>query len=290
MDRLTLFDATVEEWKDQHLLVAEFSPMKISHDDIKMETSNFARPIPTEPSITTQTLNTHPQTQQTPIGQQSGGGKIHVAGAKLSNKITAALDHNPNRRPIFPGEKHMILPTKYGYSVANYAGPGTHLEERLARGDPPVDGPHGIDAAAEKHDIDYAIAKDYHDIEVADEKLIKRVKKAETSLAAKAAVITAVKAKQFGEKVGIISKNYFSGLGDATDHTVPTSTLIQSGTGKGKGKGRKRPRDAVPGGVRPHKRSRMEVPLLNKVPEFSTEGKVGQKNNYPSIYQMVAAK
>jgi hypothetical protein len=40
-----------------------------------------------------------------------------------------------------------------GFNNYNFAGPGTHLKERLARGDRPI---NALDAAAMRHDMDYA--------------------------------------------------------------------------------------------------------------------------------------
>ena len=41
-----------------------------------------------------------------------------------------------------------------------YMGPGTHLEKRLARGDPGI---NRLDRIAKAHDIDYGKAKDLKD-------------------------------------------------------------------------------------------------------------------------------
>ena len=42
-----------------------------------------------------------------------------------------------------------------------YMGPGTHLEKRLARGDPGI---NRLDRIAKAHNIDYGKAKDLKDI------------------------------------------------------------------------------------------------------------------------------
>ena len=119
---------------------------------------------------------------------------------------------NPNKRGGFPGERHMFLPTEYGLTRANYAGPGTHLKERLSRNDPPVDGPRGIDIAAKQHDIDYSNAKVFKDVRRADNRFIKRVRKSEQSSFAKNIVIGAMKSKKFGENIGIFKPDTFTNV------------------------------------------------------------------------------
>ena len=53
-----------------------------------------------------------------------------------------------------------------------YMGPGTHLEKRLARGDP---GKNRLDRLAKQHDIDYSRAKNLRDKHAADRKMIKGI-------------------------------------------------------------------------------------------------------------------
>lgn len=133
--------------------------------------------------------------------------------SRTSNAIFGAFDKNPNAQPIEVGEKHMILPTKYGYSRANYAGPGTKLEKRLKRGDKGVDGPGGIDEAAQQHDIDYSNATTVQDVRKADDEFLDKVRNSGQSFAAKASVISAMKAKRFAENVKILDPMKFTGKG-----------------------------------------------------------------------------
>ena len=51
-------------------------------------------------------------------------------------------------------------------------GPGTHLEKRLARGDPII---NRLDRIAKAHDIDYGKAKDWKDNWAADRKMIAKI-------------------------------------------------------------------------------------------------------------------
>ena len=53
-----------------------------------------------------------------------------------------------------------------------YMGPGTHLEKRLARGDPGI---NLLDRIAKAHDIDYGKAKNLKDKWAADRKMIAKI-------------------------------------------------------------------------------------------------------------------
>ena len=55
-----------------------------------------------------------------------------------------------------------------------YMGPGTHLEKRLARGDPGI---NRLDRIAKTHDIDYGKAKNLKDKWAADSKMIAKIDK-----------------------------------------------------------------------------------------------------------------
>ena len=55
-----------------------------------------------------------------------------------------------------------------------YMGPGTHLEKRLARGDPGI---NRLDKIAKAHDIDYARAQNLKDKWMADRKMIAKIDK-----------------------------------------------------------------------------------------------------------------
>ena len=95
------------------------------------------------------------------ISKNANIGKI-IADA-YSGEIGTALrnmlpDSDKSARPGFPGEKHAILklPNKK-YGVANWLGPHTQVVKRLERQDPPRT---VADLVAERHDIDYALAKE----------------------------------------------------------------------------------------------------------------------------------
>lgn len=73
----------------------------------------------------------------------------------------------------FPGEKHPYLYTATGWKKANFMGPGTHLKERLSRGDEPVS---DMDKISLAHDLRYSLASSPSDILQADEKFINKAR------------------------------------------------------------------------------------------------------------------
>lgn len=117
-------------------------------------------------------------------------GKI-IADA-YSGEIGTALrnmlpDSDNTARPGFPGEKHAILKLPNGkYGVANWLGPGTQVVKRLERKNPPgPDAPRTVsDLIAERHDIDYSLAKEEKTKELqlkkvreADKRMVQSLKK-----------------------------------------------------------------------------------------------------------------
>ncbi len=134
-------------------------------------------------------------------------GKV---GATVSNLISKKFGKNPEARPIFPGEQHIVLPTRFGLTRANFAGPGTQVERRVRRGDRGVDGTRGIDAISKIHDIDYVNARTSADVRRADNKMIASVKRSSAGPKTKAIVLAALKAKKLGEDIGVIDVNTFT--------------------------------------------------------------------------------
>ncbi len=144
-------------------------------------------------------------------------GKI---GTDISNTLGEKFSKNEEWRPGFPGEHHAILPTSSGLARANYAGPGTHLGKRLRRGDRPVDGEYGVDAAAQLHDIRYATAKNTGDIRKADNLLIRDVANSTQSKLVKNSVIGTIRAKKFGENIGLFSQSKWVPKGNMDDGNI----------------------------------------------------------------------
>jgi len=92
------------------------------------------------------------------------------------------------------------LPSKLHIPGYQFFGPGTHLEKRLARGDPGI---NSLDAACREHDIAYSRSNDLTERHVADrilaEKARRRIVARDSSLgerAAAAAVWAAMKGKK----------------------------------------------------------------------------------------------
>ena len=104
--------------------------------------------------------------------KQSGNGLIDKAkeygkkyGQKLKDMATGTIgtavrnmfNRNPLSRPLFPGEIHAVeLTGQYKGSSYNFMGPGTHVQERIARGDRGI---NPADEVARVHDMAYVAMK-----------------------------------------------------------------------------------------------------------------------------------
>lgn len=135
-------------------------------------------------------------------------------GTQLKNSYGKFMNKsNPNWRPGFAGEKHML--NTHGVTY-NFLGPGTNLEARLKRGDPPLDS-KGLDAAAKVHDIDYANAKNWNEVRTADKKFIKNVEASDINRASKTVIKGLFKAKMIGEDVGFVKPSDFTSFPNIQD-------------------------------------------------------------------------
>ena len=143
------------------------------------------------------------------MGKQALNFYSSETGTKLKNQYGKFMNNNPNWRPGFAGEKHMI--NKYGITY-NWLGPGTNVRERLARGDPPLDGPDGLDMAAKIHDIEYSNARSWKDVRKADNKFIKNVEASNANRASKAVIKGLFKAKKIAEDIGLAKPQDFTEL------------------------------------------------------------------------------
>ena len=146
------------------------------------------------------------------VGSKIGEVAKGPIGTNISNFLSEKFNKNPAWRPGFPGEAHLVLPTEFGLTRANYAGPGTNLSARLDRGDTGVDGPKGIDEASKVHDILYSIARTPKDIRSADNILISDIDRGSQGPKTKAMAIRMLKAKKFGEDVGVFGPETFTSL------------------------------------------------------------------------------
>ena len=148
----------------------------------------------------------------TTAGKLAGKLVTGKVGTKISNVLSTKFNKNPNWRPGFPGEAHLVLPTPWSLTRANYAGPGTNLGARLARGDLGVDGPKGIDIASKTHDMLYNAARTKEDIRKADNRLISDIRKSSAGPVTRALAVKMLQAKKFGENVGVFGAETFTKL------------------------------------------------------------------------------
>jgi hypothetical protein len=142
------------------------------------------------------------------VGSALGDLATGEIGTAVSNILSEKFNKNPNWRPGFPGEAHLVLPTKEGLTRANFCGPGTNLKARQTRGDKGVS---QIDDACQIHDMLYSIAKSEGDIRKADERLIKDIDKATDAGPTQKAVLKAgIRAKTLGEDIGLFGPETFT--------------------------------------------------------------------------------
>ncbi len=148
------------------------------------------------------------------IGKAVGKLATGEVGTTISNVLSEKFNQNPEWRPGFVGEAHLVLPTKHGLTRANFCGPGTNLLRRLERGDRGVS---QVDTACSKHDMAYHLAKSKKDIRDADNALIRDVD-AVTDISGAAGFVqrnilkAGLKAKTLGEDVGVFGSETFTSL------------------------------------------------------------------------------
>ncbi len=119
---------------------------------------------------------------------------------KLKNPYGKFMNPTNTYRPGFAGEKHLTNDKGIEY---NFCGPGTNIEARLRRGDPPIDA-KGLDVASRIHDIDYHNARTFNDIKKADVKFIDNVQKSNINKASKKIIKKLFKTKSQKREAKII--------------------------------------------------------------------------------------
>lgn len=167
---------------------------------------------------------------------------LREASESLAAQISNAFpDSDENARPIFPGELHAVLKLpneKFGR--ANYMGPGTHVLDRLRRGDPPR---VLSDKVSQAHDIRYQLSKTEDDVRVADEKMLRKLNQLKREGTDRSINITpaqiGIRGKIIAEDFGLLSRSRFVNL----DKEIPPegkallqsklAQLEQEGFGKG---------------------------------------------------------
>jgi hypothetical protein len=128
-------------------------------------------------------------------------------------------------RPVFPGEVHapLRLPSG-GIGIANYMGPGTHVVERVRRGDPPRT---ASDKVAMAHDIRYSLAPNKG--RAADKKMIAKLNAIQKKKQDRSFNINMgkrpIQAKMALENRGLLSKTRFT---DGAPLNASDRNLLQS--------------------------------------------------------------
>lgn len=157
----------------------------------------------------------------------------------IRNAWGKTMNNNPNWRPGYAGERHMI-DTSTGVTY-NYLGPHTRLQSRLEREDPPLDGPQGLDAVARVHDIEYNQARNSQEIRDADIKFVSAMDAAKGDSKAKFLAKNAIKAKMKLEDMGIAKAQDFTSLPNLVQDEKPNAMQIDDQKPAFAGKGKKDP-------------------------------------------------
>ncbi len=161
-----------------------------------------------------------------------GSAVVDIAGPVVSAVIESKSKKNPDFRPGFPGETHLVLPTKFGLTRANFCGPGTNIGARITRQDKGVDGPRGADIACRTHDFLYSQAKTKEDIRKADDILRQAISNSTAGPVTKKILRAGIKAKTLGEDVGLLSVSRFApqiGQGRNSSSGSGRNVLVGSG-------------------------------------------------------------
>jgi len=161
--------------------------------------------------------------------QQSGNGVFadvrrisqqqdDIKGEGLSDIVARIKNAFPpsdaSARKSFAGEHHQILKLANGkFGIANYAGPGTRLNARIRRGDPPRT---MTDKVAQAHDLRYQLARGNIASERrADNMMVDKLSQMQRmgGLDARRNISVAknaIKAKVFAENRGILERGRFT--------------------------------------------------------------------------------
>lgn len=164
-------------------------------------------------------------------GKNIAGKAGNISDILTGDTATALRNMLPSSddtaRPGYAGEKHAILKLANGkYGVANYMGPGTQLEKRLRRGDPPRT---ASDRVAQAHDSRYALAKSQKDVASADRKMIAKLKQLQKQRLDSSFNIQMgmrpIQAKLHAESLGLVKPGKIASFGDATDRGLVEGKL-----------------------------------------------------------------
>lgn len=147
-------------------------------------------------------------------------------GTALRNLIPSS---DENARAQFPGEKHAILKLPNGkWGQANFMGPGTELEKRLMRGDPPRT---MADRVAMAHDSRYGLAKTQADVASADRKMIAKLqdmkRKRQDARVNIEMGLRPIQAKMRAEQFGLVQPGKIATFGDVSNRALVEGKLKQ---------------------------------------------------------------
>ena len=148
------------------------------------------------------------------LGQKATDLYTSELGTTLRNLVPSSDD---TARPAFAGEKHAILKLPNGkFGTANYMGPGTQLERRLKRGDPPRT---MADRVAQAHDSRYALARSQKDVANADRAMIRKLKELQSKrLDSNLNIqmgLRPIQAKLHAESLGLVKPGSIATFGDS---------------------------------------------------------------------------
>lgn len=144
---------------------------------------------------------------------------IEKSSGETGTMIKNIAQNITDSSPQFVGEKHALLKKPNGsFGFATFAGPGTHVVERLRKGGVYAKPLTPVDATAKAHDVRYALlagSNNHEAMRRADQKMIsdiERIEKNGTDSKFNTGVIKNImKAKILGEKTGVLGKNAFLG-------------------------------------------------------------------------------
>jgi hypothetical protein len=160
---------------------------------------------------------------QLKYGKKGGDGIKETFGSvvdSVNRGIDAMLPQAKDSIPFFPGEKH--AKKLVNGEIMNYAylGPGTHVKERLARGDKPID---NLDKYAKDHDTTYTLVLKKKlekgvkvtkkEVQEADRVFVEGVKRNKADNKLLATLIPPLfRAKKLAEDTGVLSHTAFFDL------------------------------------------------------------------------------
>jgi len=176
----------------------------------------------------------------------------------------------------------MVLKLKNGWSgMANYMGPGTHVIDRLKRGDP---GRTPADNVAKRHDIDFTLAQEAPNkksqlrlARAADERMVSSLRKIQKgahggdSFRNIQSGLRGIEAKMVLENRGILNPSRFAG--DLVKHSPADSALLKTEQAKLTQAGYGLPGSGLKRQViKKIKRDRMRKTAVSKIVKMSGRG------------------